>query len=101
MGPFFRLNFHSHRGRTVRARCSPLSFATSRKENEQKKDESKPERKQNQKRDENMSNRPNGTERDNALRYEQENAAIAPVSYKQSLHHLSLKPLTRNDRRTA
>jgi Putative zinc-finger len=73
---------------------------------EDRKDDSKPERKQNQKRDDNMSNRPNGSERDNARQYEQENAAIAPVSYNRSLHHLSLKSavldrVTRNDRRTA
>jgi hypothetical protein len=90
----------------VESKVREIKEAVPTKEDEQKKNESKPERKQNQKRDDNMSNRPNGGERDNARRYEQENAEVAPVSYKQNLHHLSLRSatasrVTRNDRRTA
>ena len=85
----------------LQSKAREIKEAIPTKEEEQKKNASSPERKQNQKRDENMSNRPNGNERDNARRYEQENAAIAPASYKTSLHQLSLRPLTRNDRRTA
>jgi Putative zinc-finger len=89
----------------VQSRVREMKEAIPTKEDEQKKDESKPERKQNQKRDD-MSNRPNGSERDNAGRYQQENAAVTPVSYNPSLHHLSLKSAildraSRNDRRTA
>jgi len=76
-----------------------------KEENPKKDDSAQPERKQNQKRDD-ISNRPSGSERDNAQRYQQESTAITPVSYKARFHHLSLRRatlirVTRNDRRTA
>jgi hypothetical protein len=81
------------------------------KEDERKdKDGSKPDRKQNQKRDD-ISNRPNSNERDNAKRYQHENASMTLVRYNAALRHPSLKhatlaPMaspraTRNVRRTA
>lgn len=89
----------------VESKVREIKEAMPVKQDEQKKDDAQPERKQNQKRDD-MSNRPNSNERDNAQKFQQESAAITPVSYKARLHHLSLKPATliratRNDRRTA
>jgi hypothetical protein len=95
----------------VQSRAREIKEAMPSKEEERKKDESKPERKQNQKRDENMSNRPNNSERNDvqkndARRYQNENAAMTLVGYNPALYQHSLKRATytratRNVRRTA
>ena len=96
----------------LQSRAREIKEAMPSKEDERKdKDGSKPERKQNQKRDDNMTNRPNNSERNDvqkndAQRYQSENAAMTLVVYNSALRHHSLKRATytrapRNDRRTA
>lgn len=95
----------------LRSKALEIREAIPMKEDERKDNGSKPERKQNQKRDDNMTNRPNNSERNDvqrndARRYQDENAAVTPVRYNLNAHQPALRSATliratRHDRRTA